>query len=101
MQTVLKNEDLEQDILSVSMEMGFAALPHKKRHTEIYNIWSSVVTRLNADGITEWRNKIVHLLYNDDAGLIALLADIVRMHPELVVELVRELSKTLADVTAS
>lgn len=100
-QTVLKREDLEADILSLAMEMGFAALPHKKRQTEIYHIWNSVVTRLNEDGITTWRTKIVHLLYREDAGLITLLTDIVRIHPELVVELVRELGKTLADVTAS
>ena len=100
-QTVLKQEDLESDILNLAMEMGFAALPHKKRQTEIYNIWSIVVTRLNEDGITTWRTKIVHLLYREDAGLITLLTDIVRIHPELVVELVRELGKTLADVTAS
>jgi hypothetical protein len=46
--------ELEEDVLTLIAEIGFAALPNRHRHPDIFAIWNAVLPRMNQEDVANW-----------------------------------------------
>jgi hypothetical protein len=53
-QTVLKQQEISEDLLPLISGIAFAALPNKQKSSEIYAIWNVVLARMPQEEISNW-----------------------------------------------